>query len=109
MSHAAKTRCPKRDRQGGTKLVEKCLEKGEVTLMLPSYDIFKIDSGGSVLWRGAVESFEAAKACIQELALSSPGEYLVLDQHTGHKVCVVVPDVATRTNSLEEVRATAGA
>jgi len=28
-------------------------------------DIFKTDSDGSVLWRGAVESVEAAKARIQ--------------------------------------------
>ena len=39
--------------------------------MFPSLDIFKIDSGG-VLWRGAVETVEAAKSRIQTLALSSP-------------------------------------
>jgi hypothetical protein len=56
--------------------------------MFPSLDIFKIDSGGSVLWRGAVESVEAARARIRKLALSSPGEYLILDQKTGQSVCV---------------------
>jgi hypothetical protein len=56
--------------------------------MFPSLDIFKIDSGGSVLWRGAVESFAAAKARIQKLALSSPGEYLILDQNTGNRIRV---------------------
>ena len=55
--------------------------------MFHSLDIFKID-GGNALWREAVESFEAAKACIQKLALSSPGEYLIFDQHTGNRVRV---------------------
>jgi len=58
--------------------------------MIPSFDIFKIDPYGSVLWRGAVESVEAAKARIQKLALSSPGEYLILNQITGHQVRVAV-------------------
>jgi len=39
--------------------------------MFHSLDIFKIDPGGRVHWRGAVESFVAAKARIQKLALSS--------------------------------------
>ena len=69
--------------------------------MLPSHDIFEIDLDGRVLWRGAVESFEAAKAHIEKLALSSPGEYLVLDQDTGHKVCIMVPDVSTREERSE--------
>jgi len=56
--------------------------------MLPSHDIFKTYSDGSVLWRGAVESVEAAKARIQTLALSSPGEYLILNQSTGDRIRV---------------------
>jgi hypothetical protein len=56
--------------------------------MLPSLDIFKTLSDGSVLWRGAVESVEAAKARIQTLALSSPGEYVILNQHTGDRIRV---------------------
>jgi len=56
--------------------------------MVPTLDIFRID-GGSVLWRDAVETFEAAKARIQKLALSSPGEYLIFDQTTGHRVRVM--------------------
>jgi hypothetical protein len=56
--------------------------------MLPSHDIFKMYSDGSVRWRGAVESVEAAKARIQTLALSSPGEYVILNQHTGDRIRV---------------------
>jgi hypothetical protein len=56
-------------------------------------DIFKTDSDGSVLWRGAEENLIAAKRRIEKLALSSPGEYLILDQHTGQRV-LVAPDVS---------------
>lgn len=54
--------------------------------MVNPLDIFKRDSDGSVLWRGAAENLAAAKACIKKFAISSPGEYLVLDQHTGDQV-----------------------
>ena len=56
-------------------------------------DIFKTDLDGSVLWRGAVENVEAAKARIQMLAISSPGEYLILDQKTGQRV-LFTPDIS---------------
>ena len=65
--------------------------------MPASVDIFKIDPGGRVLWRGAVETFVAAKARIQKLALSSvssPGEYLILDQDTGQRVLVTLLGVS---------------
>jgi hypothetical protein len=56
--------------------------------MLHSLDIFKIDPHRGVLWRGAVKSFVAAKVRIQMLALSSPGEYLILDEDTGERILV---------------------
>ena len=55
--------------------------------MVPSLDIFKI-SGGDVLWRDAVATLETAKARIRKLALSSPGEYFILDQKTGQRFFV---------------------
>jgi hypothetical protein len=73
--------------------------------MFHSLDIFKIDPGGRVHWRGAVESFVAAKARIQKLALSSlssPGEYLILDQDTGQRVLVMLLGVDGQTNSMVE-------
>ena len=56
--------------------------------MFQPLDVFKTYSDGSVIWRGAAETFRAAKAYIKELAASSPGEYLVLDQSTGSRVFV---------------------
>ena len=56
--------------------------------MVHPLDIFKTDSDGGVLWRGTADNLVAAKACIKKLAVSSPGEYLVFDQHTGQRVLV---------------------
>jgi hypothetical protein len=53
-------------------------------------DIFKTNSDGSVLWRGAAANLVAAKARINKLAVSSPGEYLVLDQHTGNSIRIMM-------------------
>ena len=56
--------------------------------MVPSLDIFRIESGG-VLWCEAATTLETAKARIQKLALSSPGSYLILNQKTGQRIPVV--------------------
>ena len=69
--------------------------------MFPPLDIFKTYSDGSVLWRGAVQSLVAAKLRIQRLALSSPGEYLVIDQHTGNRVRITLPDTSTQAGSVD--------
>ena len=49
-------------------------------------DIFRLESCG-VLWLGSVATLERAKARAQELAVGSPGDYLVLDLdlETGNK------------------------
>ena len=60
--------------------------------MVPSFDIFKAEEDGQLLWRGAVEGFAAAKARIQELAMASPGEYIILDLNTGHRALLSVTD-----------------
>jgi hypothetical protein len=57
--------------------------------MFQPLDIFKTDLDSGVLWRGAAEDIVSAKRCIEKLALSSPGEYLVLD-HTGNRVPVTM-------------------
>jgi hypothetical protein len=54
--------------------------------MIP-YDIFRIESGG-VLWCDAVNTVETAQDRIQELAFSSPGSYLILNQRTGQRTVV---------------------
>jgi len=56
--------------------------------MAPSFDIFKIDLIGDVIWRDAAESLVAARVSIEKLATSFPGEYLIFDQKTGQRVFV---------------------
>ena len=65
--------------------------------MAPSLDIFRIDPGGRVLWCGAVKSFVAAKARIQMLAVSSPGEYLIVDEESGNRILVMLLGASTQS------------
>ena len=67
--------------------------------MVPSFDIFKIDSIGNVLWRNAAESLAAARVSIETVARSSPGEYLIFDQKTGQMVLVTLPGVSAKPGS----------
>ena len=77
--------------------------------MMFHLDIFKTEPDGHLLWRAAVESFADAKARIQELTTASPGEYIMLDENTGHRallgisesdgVPITLPDTSTQTSS----------
>jgi hypothetical protein len=51
------------------------------------FDIFRLDRAG-VRWLESAESLDYAKTRIHELAVSSPGEYLLLDQKTGTKLVI---------------------
>ena len=64
--------------------------------MFSPLDIFKTDPDGGVLWRGAAKDFASAKKCIEKLALSAPGEYLILNQRTGQsqRITAVLTDNA---------------
>jgi hypothetical protein len=55
--------------------------------MIDPIDIFRIESGG-VLWVESANSVAGAEARIQQLALSSPGEYIVLEHTTGKKYVI---------------------
>jgi hypothetical protein len=55
--------------------------------MVPPFDIFRIRSG-VVLWCEAAATIEMAQERVQELNLSSPGGYLIFNQHTGQHVPV---------------------
>ena len=70
--------------------------ESEATPLIPSFDIFKIDSDGRVIWHCATESLVVAKSRIAKLAVSTPGEYLILDQNTGHRLLITLPVVSTQ-------------
>jgi len=52
--------------------------------MIDPVDIFRIESSG-VLWVESARSVASAEVRIQQLALSRPGEYIVLEHATGKK------------------------
>jgi hypothetical protein len=56
--------------------------------MFPSFDVFQIDEDGRVVWKGFVESVLAAKATIRQLMLTTPSDYLILDQSSGGRLVV---------------------
>ena len=56
--------------------------------MIYPFDIFQAETEGSVRWFEAAENLEGAKARVQELALRSPGEYIILNQKTGDKLVI---------------------
>jgi hypothetical protein len=56
------------------------------------FDIFQTEDSGNIVWRESAPTIEAAKARIQELAIHSPAEYVVLNQKTGDRL-VIRPDL----------------
>jgi hypothetical protein len=50
------------------------------------YDILKKDALGNPIWVEAVEDVRKASVRIEELALHSPGEYIVFNQRTNQIV-----------------------
>jgi hypothetical protein len=55
-----------------------------------SLDIFRVETSG-VLWVESAATMEDAKVRVQELAVRSHAEYILLDQKTGNKL-VIKPD-----------------
>ena len=55
--------------------------------MVPPFDIFRMNSG-HVVWCEAAATVEIAQERIQELTVSSPGGYLIFNQHTGQPIPV---------------------
>jgi hypothetical protein len=56
--------------------------------MVPSLDIFRIESG-DLRWCEAAADMETAKARIRMLALSSRGNYFIFDQKSGRRIHVL--------------------
>jgi hypothetical protein len=69
--------------------------------MVPSLDIFRVESGG-VRWCEAATTLEIANACIQRLGLSAPGNYLIFNQTTGQRISVTPAGVPTPSEQLVE-------
>jgi len=51
-----------------------------------TFDVFRVQTEGGVRWIGTVESIEAAKALIKVESAKPPGDFLVVNLETGHKM-----------------------
>jgi hypothetical protein len=58
--------------------------------MIPPFDIFRVVEGGQPLWCEPASTLEDAKARVQELGRSRPGEYLIFSQKTSHRISILV-------------------
>lgn len=56
--------------------------------MIAPFDIFRVDSPGGILWIEAVAELDAAKARVAALMQTTPCEYLIFSQITGHKISI---------------------
>lgn len=56
--------------------------------MSATFDIFEVEPGGSVLWRGAATAFDEARAFVEKLGKSRSGEYIIFNLKTGRKVVI---------------------
>jgi hypothetical protein len=61
--------------------------------MVPPFDIFKRQGGGSVRWLGVATDLEAAKLWVRELAETVPGQYFIFSLATGHRLDIKVDQV----------------
>jgi hypothetical protein len=67
--------------------------------MVPPFDIFKRQCGGSVRWLELVTDLGAAKARVKELAESSPGEYFIFSLVTGRRLDTKLDDIEASTSN----------
>jgi hypothetical protein len=47
---------------------------------IATFDLFKRDSSGRLIWLGVADDLTAAAGRLKELASDAPGEYLVFSQ-----------------------------
>ena len=64
------------------------IELVRVVVMVAPFDIFRVDAPGGVLWIEAVAELEGAKARVAALMQTTPCEYLIFSQKTGHKISI---------------------
>jgi hypothetical protein len=70
-------------------------------------DIFRLETSG-VLWLESAATLEGAQARVQELAVRSPGEYVVLDHETGNKHLIKLDGMQGRSTVVNGSREVGG-
>ncbi len=59
--------------------------------MIPPFDIFRVTEDSQPLWIEPEVTLEDAKARVNDLGKSRPGEYLIFSVKTGHKISITIP------------------
>jgi hypothetical protein len=67
--------------------------------MVPPFDIFKRQPGGSVRWLEVVADLEAAKLRVKELVECVPGEYFIFSLASGRRFDVKQDNVGVSTQT----------
>ena len=57
-------------------------------MLTPTFDLFKRDTSGRLIWLGVAEDLKAAAGRLKELASLNPGEYLVFSQQAQKMVAL---------------------
>jgi hypothetical protein len=66
--------------------------------MVPPFDIFKKQPGGSARWLEVVADLEAAKLRVKDLEECVPGEYFIFSLATGRRLDVKRDEVGVSTD-----------
>jgi hypothetical protein len=56
--------------------------------MIDPFDILRVEEDGSVLWLETAPSLEKAKSRVEELASSSPFEYMIFSHQTQAQIVI---------------------
>jgi hypothetical protein len=80
-----------------------CVKGFDSFMLPPSFDIFRRDAGGHLVWVEAVQDLETAKSRVIELSATAPGQYAVFSQRSGRMVSsgTIVASPAARTTRKE--------
>jgi hypothetical protein len=56
--------------------------------MIPPFDLFRVETDGSVKWVGVCADLEAAKVRVRNLSMRFPGEYFIFSQKSERRVFI---------------------
>jgi len=69
--------------------------------MVPPFDIFRRQPGGSVRWLEVVADLEAARLRVKELVECVPGQYFIFSLASGRRLDVKRDEVSVSTDARE--------
>jgi hypothetical protein len=61
-----------------------------MSFMIPPFDLFQVMQDTQPLWLEPASTLDDARAGVNELRKSNPGEYLIISQKIGHKISIMI-------------------